>query len=132
MTNTIWKIDSTQSETTFKIRKLMITTIDGNFRAFAGQVESESEKFELLKNIIFKANVDSIKTDDEKRDEHLRSADFFDADAYPYFSFETSSFNTKDVEIHGELTIRDISKPVTLDAQYLGTSINNKGDTSAN
>ncbi len=131
MINTIWKIDSAQSEITFKVRKLMIMNVEGTFGVFEGQLESESDKFEFVKNIHFKVKVDSIKTDDEKRDEHLRSADFFDVDTYPYFSFTASSFNAKDLKIQGELSIRDISKPVTFDAEFLGTSTNDKGATNA-
>ena len=119
-----WTIDPAQSETTFKVRKLMITTVQGSFGVFEGQLETESDEFETIKNIHFKAKVDSIKTDDEKRDEHLKSADFFDMDTYPYFSFTAKSLDKKDSKIKGELCIRNITKPVIFDAEFLGTSIN--------
>lgn len=131
MKNTKWTIDPTQSETAFKVRKLMITTVRGSFGVFEGQLETESEKFESVKNIQFKAKVDSIKTDDEKRDEHLKSADFFDRDTYPHFSFSAESFNSKDSKIDGEINIRNITKPVTFDVEFLGTSVNESGETKA-
>lgn len=131
MRSTIWKIDPAQSEITFKVRKLMITTVQGTFGVFEGQLESESDKFESIKNIHFKAKVNSIKTDDEKRNEHLKSADFFDVDTYPDFSFSANSFNTKELKIQGELRIKNITKPVIFDAEFLGTSINENGETNA-
>lgn len=131
MTNTTWKIDPSQSEITFKIKKLFITTVEGTFGVFEGQLETESDKFESIENIHFKAKVDSIKTDDEQRDDHLKSADFFDVQAYPYFTFTASHFNIKDSKIEGDLSIRNISKAVTLDAEFLGISTNDKGETNA-
>lgn len=131
MKTTKWIIDPTQSETTFKVRKLMITTVTGSFDVYEGQLETESDKFENIKNIQFKADVASIKTDDEKRDEHLKSADFFDSDAYPYLSFIAESYNINDLKIKGELSIRDITKPVILDAEFLGISIKENGETKA-
>lgn len=131
MNTTKWTIDPTQSETAFKVKKLIITTIRGSFKVFEGKLETESEEFETIKNIQFKANVESIKTDDEKRDEHLRSADFFDMDTYPYFTFSAKNFNSKDSKIQGEITIRNITKPVTFDVEFLGTSVNENGETEA-
>lgn len=131
MNTTKWTIDPTQSETAFKVKKLIITTVHGSFKVFEGQLETESEEFETIKNIQFKATVESIKTDDEKRDDHLRSADFFDMDTYPYFSFSAKNFNSKDSKIQGEIKIRDITKPVTFDVEFLGTSVNENGETKA-
>ncbi len=75
---TKWNIEPINSEASFKVRKLMITNVIGQMESFEGQAETESEDFELIKRICFKAAVNSIKTDNAKRDEHLKSADFLD------------------------------------------------------
>lgn len=118
METTKWIIDSTDSEFTFKVKKLMLTTVTGNLEVFEGEVETVSNKFELIKNINFKANVNSIKTDDAQRDEHLKSADFFDTEVYPDVKFSSKSYNVMDREIKGELTIRNITKPVVFDVDF--------------
>lgn len=118
METTKWIIDSTHSEFTFKVKKLMVTTVTGNLEVFEGEIETVSNKFELIKNINFKANVNSIKTDDAQRDEHLKSADFFDMEAYPDIKFSSKSYNVMDREIEGELTIRNITKPVVFDVDF--------------
>lgn len=131
MKTTKWTIDPNQSEIAFQVKKLLITNVKGNFSAFKGELETASENFQNLQNIHFNAKVDSIKTDDEKRDEHLKSADFFDIDNYPTFFFTAQSFDTKDQKIQGDLSIRNITKPVLLDVEFLGTSNNEDGKTSA-
>lgn len=131
MKTTKWTINPSHSETAFKVRKLMIITVRGSFEVFEGQLETESEKFETIKDVHFKAEVSSIKTDDKKRDEHLKSADFFDMEAYPYFSFTSKSFNSKDSKIQGEITIRDITKPITFKVESLDTSDNGTAETKA-
>ena len=113
------------------MRKLLITTVKGNFKAFKGELETESENFTNLKKIKFEAKVDSIKTDDEKRDEHLKSADFFNMQAYPYFSFKANNLKIKETKLEGELTIKNITKAVTLDVEFLGVSNNANQETSA-
>ncbi|MFO7720057.1 MAG: YceI family protein [Gillisia sp.] len=131
MKNIKWSIDPAQSEITFKVRKLLITTVKGNFKSFKGELETETENFSNLKNLKFEAKVASIKTDDEKRDEHLKSADFFNKDEYPYFSFKANNFKIKETKLEGELTIRNITKPVTLDVEFLGISRLANQETSA-
>lgn len=90
-----WTIDSSKSEIVFKVRKLKITNIKGNFNVFDGEMETDSEQPQLFKNIKFKAPIDSIQTDDKKRDEHLKSADFFDMQNYPYLYFTAKSLHAK-------------------------------------
>lgn len=118
MTTTKWTIDPTQSEAIFSVRKLMITTVTGSFKDFEGEMETDSKDFANIRNLIFRARVDSVKTDDAKRDEHLRSADFFDIDLYPYFSFSASDLNMNDTSIVGEMTIRNITRPVALQVKF--------------
>lgn len=131
MKNSKWKIDPTQSEISFKVRKLLITTVKGNFKNFKGELETDSENFTNLKNIRFEARIESIKTDDDKRDEHLKSADFFDMETYPIVSFNAKDVNTREGNIAGELSIRDITKPVTLELEFLEVSTNENGEMCA-
>lgn len=131
MKNTKWTIDPDQSEIIFNVRKLMITNVQGNFNVFQGELETDSDNFEHLKNIQLEASIDSIKTDDEKRDQHLKSSDFFDADKYPTLSFTAHSYDTKSQKIQGELSIRNITKPVLLEVASLEAPILEKGKTSA-
>ena len=126
-----WTVDPNQSKITFSVKKLMVTTVEGNFKAFKGGLETESENFESLKNIRFLASIDSLKTDDEKRDEHLKSADFFDIDTYPLLSFKADRYTIKDPKMEGELTIRDITRPVVLDVEFSGTPGNGNRDISS-
>ena len=118
MENVKWNIDQSNSEISFTVRKLLITTVKGNFQNFKGTLETEEDNFSLLKNINFKAKIDSIKTDDETRDIHLRSADFFDMETYPYFTFTAGQFNVNEKKLEGELSIKNITKKLSLDVEY--------------
>lgn len=126
-----WKIDPAQSEITFKVRKLLLTTVEGKFEAFKGELETASENFTDLKNLKFEAKIDSIKTDDGKRDEHLKSADFFDMEAYPTFTFEATKMDIKESSLEGELRIKNITKAVSFDVEFLGISKSRTEGTSA-
>lgn len=128
MENQKWTIDATQSETAFQVRKLMIMNVHGSFEKFEGQLETEGDNFETLRNIQFKAIVSSIKTDDEKRNTHLKSADFFDVDTYPYLTFNAKSLNTGDKKIAGELSIRNCTKPVVFDVKFPETTSDDHGE----
>lgn len=111
---TKWTIDPTNTEAQFKVRKLMITTVTGQLESFEGQAETTTEDFESINRICFKAAINSIKTDDAKRDEHLKSADFFDMEQYPYLLFVGENFTINDKEIQVNLTIKNRTKPVVL------------------
>lgn len=123
MTTTKWNIDQAHSAIQFKAKHLMITTVTGNFTSYDGSVETEGDDFSTAK-IAFSADTASVSTGNEQRDAHLRSADFFDAESYPKMTFvsrkiEKGSGNYK---VTGDLTIRDVTKPVTLDAEFGGTT----------
>jgi polyisoprenoid-binding protein YceI len=111
---TKWNIEQINSEANFKVRKLMITNVIGHMESFEGQAETESEDYEFIKRICFMAAVNSIKTDDAKRDEHLKSADFFDMEKYPFILFVAEDFNLAEKKIQANLTIKDITKPMIL------------------
>lgn len=131
MASTKWVIDPTHSEVTFKVRHLMISTVTGSFKVFDGQAETEGDDFNSVRNIQFKADVRSIDTNNEQRDTHLKSADFFSAEEHPYLEFKAESFDTSDNKINGVLKIRGTEKPVTLDVEFGGTVVDAYGQTKA-
>ena len=118
----IYKLDAMHSEITFKVKHLMISTVTGSFTKFDATLEAEAADFSDAK-INFNADVNSISTSNEQRDGHLKSADFFDAEKYPAISFVSTSFKQvdgSDYKLTGDLTIKDVTKPVTLDVEYGG------------
>ncbi len=133
LTKTIWAIDPTHSEAGFKVKHLVISTVNGKFNDFEGSIETEADDFENA-SISFAARVDSISTGVADRDAHLKSDDFFNAEAYPELKFKSSSFSKIDDEeyvLKGNLTIRDITKPVSLKVIYGGSVTDPYGNTKA-
>ncbi|MFN3872354.1 MAG: YceI family protein [Ignavibacterium sp.] len=119
----IWKIDKSHSEIKFKVKHLVISTVTGQFKEFDATVESEKSDFSDAK-ISFWADVNSIDTRNEKRDSHLKSADFFDAANYPRITFESRSINKKsenEYEVVGDISIRGVTKEIKLNVTYNGT-----------
>jgi polyisoprenoid-binding protein YceI len=123
MATTKWKIDPAHSEIQFKVKHLMITTVTGHFREVDATVEAREPDFSDA-NIYFEAKTASLSTNDEKRDAHLKSADFFEADKYPVMKFQSTAIEKADdpgtYKLTGNLTIRDITKPVTLTTEFGG------------
>jgi polyisoprenoid-binding protein YceI len=134
MAKTIWTLDPTHSELQFKIRHLMITNVTGQFSDFSVDVETEDEDFMTAK-ISFNAEINSISTGNAQRDEHLKSADFFDAAKWPELSFKATKYENVDndgsYELYGDLTIRDVTKPVKLDVEFGGIIKDPWGNTRA-
>jgi polyisoprenoid-binding protein YceI len=128
-----YKIDSAHSEITFKVKHLMISNVAGSFNKFDAVLEAEKDDFSDAK-ITFEADIDSISTNNEQRDGHLKSDDFFAADKFPKLSFSSNSFtkvNEEDYKLVGELTIRDITKTVELAVEYGGTMTDPYGQVKA-
>ncbi|MBX3254440.1 MAG: YceI family protein [Chitinophagaceae bacterium] len=122
MSTTKWVIDPAHSEIEFKIRHLMITNVTGSFKSFSSEVETEGEAFDTAK-ILFTGKVDSITTGNEQRDGHLKSADFFDVEKYPEFTFKSTGFKKTgegDFELPGDLTLHGITRPVKLQVEAGG------------
>lgn len=122
MTTTTWAIDPMHSEVLFKVKHLVISTVTGSFKSFSGTAITHGENFEDAA-IRFSMDVNSIDTRQESRDAHLRSADFFDAEQFPDIQFASTSFSkTKEdqYKLVGDLTMKGISKTVTLDVEYGG------------
>ncbi|HLT42105.1 MAG TPA: YceI family protein [Sphingobacteriaceae bacterium] len=128
-----WVVDPSHSEVSFKVKHLMITTVTGYFRSFNVEVETEGDNFNAAKKIEFTAEVDSIDTNDEQRNGHLKSADFFDGDRVKQIKFSGVKYegNGEDGKLTGELTIKDVTKTVTLDVEYGGIIIDGYGQTKA-
>lgn len=117
-------IDPVHSEITFKVKHLMIANITGNFTRFEGKLESSKDDFSDAQ-INFTADIDSINTNNEQRDGHLKSDVFFDSALYPKVSFQSASFDKisdDNYKLNGNLTMHGITKPVTLSAELGGAS----------
>ncbi|GAA4399632.1 YceI family protein [Nibrella viscosa] len=121
-TKTIWTIDPTHSEIQFKVRHLMVSTVTGQFNKFDGRLEAEGDDFDNA-SVYFTADIDSITTNNEQRDAHLKSADFFHSEEHPQLVFESTAMTKvgqERYELAGNLTIRGITKPVVLKVEYGG------------
>ncbi|GEP95431.1 YceI family protein [Chitinophaga cymbidii] len=128
-----WKIDPAHSEIEFKVKHLMITNVTGHFAGYDATLNSDKDDFSDAK-ISFEADVNSISTKNSQRDEHLKSPDFFDTSKYPTISFQSTGVKKKDDEnfvLSGDLTIRDVTRPVDLDVEYTGTLVDPYGQTKA-
>jgi len=128
-----WKIDPAHSEIQFKVKHLMITTVTGYFKTFDLEVETETDDFNTAKNIKFIADIDSIDTNNAQRDTHLKSNDFFNAEQHPQLKFAGKKYESRGDEaiLHGDLTIRDITKPITLKVEFGGTVVDPWGQEKA-
>src|SRR4029078_8187694 len=128
-----WKIDPAHSEIQFKVKHLMITTVTGYFRKFDLEVETQSEDFSSASKIEFTADIDSIDTNNDQRDTHLKSADFFDSENHKQIKFVGKKFNADgdQANLTGDLTIRGTTKPITLNVEYGGIVVDPYGQTKA-
>ena len=131
--NTLWKIDPAHSEVQFKVKHLMITTVTGYFRFFDLEVETDDEDFTKAKRIEFSADAGSIDTNSEQRDAHLRSADFFDVEKFGQIRFSGKVMERagEDYKLTGDLTIRGVTKPVTVKVHFGGIVVDPYGQTKA-
>jgi len=117
----IWTIDPTHSEVEFKVKHLVITTVTGRFNAYTGSIEASDDSFVDAK-VAFEAQIDSISTGQEQRDGHLKSAEFFDAATYPTLTFASTGLSKKGdgLVLAGQLTMRGVSKDISLDVDFGG------------
>ncbi|WP_162426630.1 YceI family protein [Pontibacter pudoricolor] len=129
-----WVVDPMHSEVQFKVKHLMITTVTGHFRNFNIEAVTTSDKFTDAARIVFTADVNSISTNNEQRDAHLKSADFFDVEKYDGIKFDAKSYENvggSDYLLHGDLTIRDVTRPVTVGVEFGGIVVDPYGQTKA-
>ncbi len=112
-------IDLSKSSIDFKIKHMLMMTADGQFKEFSGSIDKDDANF-LNSKINFKVNTSSIFTDEEKRDKHLRTADFFDVEKYPESTFVSTKIETvtdRKYALYGDLTIHGKTKNVKFDLE---------------
>jgi polyisoprenoid-binding protein YceI len=122
LTKTKWNLDPTHSEIGFKVKHMMITSVSGSFKKFDAKVETTDSDFSTAK-IEFTADIDSLTTGSNDRDTHLKSPDFFDAANHPQLKFVSAKLekvNEDNYLLQGDLTIRDVTKPVKFDVEFGG------------
>ena len=125
-----YKIDPYHSDISFKVKHMMISTVNGCFQKFDATMESSTEDFSDAK-ITFECDVDSVYTNISDRDSHLKSPDFFAADEFPKITYTSTSVEKDgdDYIVTGDLTIRGITKPIVLDGSYNGNDVDMYGNT---
>ena len=130
---TKWTIDPVHSSVNFNIEHLVISEVEGKFKTYNGSITAA--KADLTDAVIeFAVDVNSIDTENEMRDKHLTSADFFDAAKYPKMTFKSTSFKKvagNKYQLNGNLSIHGVTKPVRFDVTYGGTAKDGYGNTKA-
>jgi polyisoprenoid-binding protein YceI len=122
MATTKWALDPTHSEIGFKVKHLMFTNVSGNFKTFTVTAETDGDNFGNAK-VEFSADTDSISTNNEQRDQHLKSADFFDAASFPKVSFSATKLadaGDGNFELTGNLHLHGVVQPVKLAVEFGG------------
>ena len=124
-----YTIDPTHTEISFSVRHLAISKVRGHFQTFAGTVEIA----EQIEDSTASATIDvaSINTNQAQRDEHLRTSDFFNVEEFPEMTFKSTgvAVDGGDLTINGDLTLRGVTKPVTLEAEFGGATVDGYGNT---
>ncbi len=129
---TKWMLDPMHSEVQFKIKHLVISTVTGSFKTFQGSMLSEGDSFENAQ-VEFSLDVDSVDTNNEMRDGHLKGEEFFDSAKFPHITFKSTSMvkDGDNYKLTGHLTMKDVTKPVTLEAEYGGSAVDFYGNHKA-
>jgi polyisoprenoid-binding protein YceI len=125
----VWYIDPSHTQATFSVKHMMVSTVRGRLGKLRGEIELDPENPQRA-SFEIGADVTAIDTGDARRDGHLRSADFFDAEKYPEIVFKSSAVFPKGENkyaVSGDLKIRDISRPVTFDVELQGIGVDGKG-----
>ena len=133
LTKTKWNLDTKHSEIQFKAKHLMISTVTGTFKTFDAAMETDGDDF-CKAAISFSADINSISTGNEERDGHLKSADFFNAEKFPKLSFVSTNIEKKDETnfvLSGNITLLDVTKPVSFNVEFGGIAKDPWGMTRA-
>jgi polyisoprenoid-binding protein YceI len=128
-----WQVDNAHSSITFSVTHLLISEVEGRFTSFGGSIKSSQPDFTDA-SIDFKVDVASINTDNDMRDNHLKSNDFFNVQTYPQMTFKSQSLVLKKDGTYtatGHLTIRDVTKQVSFDVTLGGVKKDPYGNTKA-
>ncbi len=131
--STSWKIDHSHSNVTFEVTHMVIATVTGKFQEFDGDIKADKEDFSDA-SINFTIQAASINTNNEKRDNHLRDADFFEVETYPTIEFKGKEMKQKSgnkYTLVGDLTMHGVTKEVELDVRYNGQIKDPWGNTRA-
>ncbi len=127
VSQTAWKVDNSHSKVGFSVKHMMISDTEGKFKLYEGTVSSTSDADFANAKINFTIDINSIDTDDENRDKHLKGDDFFNTEKFPKATFKGASMKKgKEVntyELTGDLTIRDVTKKVTLQVIHIGKNV---------
>ncbi len=121
-----WTVDTAHSEIGFSVKHMMISKVKGSFASYDATVEADEKDLQGAL-IDFKIDVASINTNNEDRDNHLRSADFFDAENHPHITFKANEIAKKgddEYELTGDLTMKGVTRPATFEVEYGGTGVN--------
>lgn len=130
---TSWTVDNVHSKVKFSVTHLIISEVEGSFKVYSGTVQSSKQDFDDAK-VEFAIDVNSINTDNEMRDKHLKSDDFFNAEKYPKMTFKSVSWkksNNQNYLLEGDLTLRDVTKRVVFIVVYGGMIQDPWGNTKA-
>jgi polyisoprenoid-binding protein YceI len=128
-----WSIDTSHSSAEFVVRHLVVSKVKGRFTTFDGKIEIDGND-PLASSVTATIELASVDTHDEKRDEHLRSADFFDVENHPTMTFVSRKVvpdGGDDYKVEGDLSIRGVTRPVVLDLEFNGQSADPWGGTRA-
>ena len=130
---TKWAVDNTHSSVKFSVSHMVISEVEGSFKTFTGSMTASKPDFTDAQ-IEFSVDVASISTDNDMRDKHLKSDDFFNAEKFPKMTFKSNSMKKigdKKYELTGDLTLRDVTKKVKFAVNYGGTVKDPYGNTKA-
>ena len=127
-----WAVDKSHSNVNFSVTHMMMTEVDGKFKQFEGTIVSKNDDFSDSQ-FNFSVDVNSVNTDDEKRDGHLKSDDFFSAEKFPQLTFVSNDYKGSgdDATLNGELTIKGVTKPIKLNVEFGGAVVDPWGQSKA-
>ncbi len=128
-----WQLDNVHTHVGFSVKHMMVTTVRGQFRSYRGKVNLNPKDFTRS---TFEGEIDvaSIDTGNVDRDNHLRTNDFFDAPNHPTITFKSTRIEAKgdsEYVVHGDITLRGVTRPIALEVDYLGSAKNPYGKTVA-
>lgn len=121
-----WIVDYSHSTIGFEVKHMMISNVNGQFDSYTTAIEAENMEDLTTADIEFKLDVASINTHSHDRDIHLKSAEFFHADAFPKITFTSTTIEKNGIDylLHGQLTIKETTRPITFDVKYGGKGVN--------
>ncbi|QTD42762.1 YceI family protein [Sporosarcina sp. Te-1] len=121
-----WTVDQSHSTVGFEVKHMMVSKVKGQFTSYTADVAASELEDLSTASIGFTFDVASIDSNSDDRDNHLKSADFFDVETYPSITFHSTNITKdgNDYKVTGDLTIKDVTKPVTFDVEYGGKGTN--------